>query len=134
MRNLILFVVIGMLASCVAREKLVVNSWKFNGVELENDRDSTRQAFAAMASAQMKANINIKMDADSSYTIMQLKEGTALHGKWWFSADKKVLFTKTDVGLNQYKILTLTKNKLVYEVKDASSGQLLKMSCAAIAR
>ena len=133
MRNVVLFtVVLMLLASCVSREKLIARSWKFSGMELENNTDSTALSFANTISEQWKANLNIELGADSSYTILQLKEGTAVHGRWWLSADKKVLFTKTDLGLNQYNVLLLTKNKLDYEMKDPVSGQLFKVSCIAI--
>ena len=133
MKNLFLFIVIGLLASCVARQKLVTGSWKFKDISIESDhKDSASLAFINMAAQQMKANINLTMEADSTYTIMQLKERTATRGKWWLSADKKSLFTQTDLGLNQYKILKLTKGQLVYEVKDPVSGQLMKMSCVAL--
>jgi hypothetical protein len=62
---------------------------------------------------------------------MQLKEQRAIRGKWWFSADKKNLFTNTDLGLNKYKVLKLTKNELVYEVLD-NNGHLFKMMFTAI--
>jgi len=126
-----LFVLIVLLAGCVAREKLVVRSWKFSDLKIESNLDSANMAFATMAGDQMKANISVKMEADSTYTITQLKEQRATRGKWWFSADKKTLFTNTDLGLNKYKVLKLTKNELVYETKD-NNNHLYKMTFVAI--
>jgi|GEM_PF-3559061 hypothetical protein len=131
MKNWILFIVIALLASCAPRQKLIVGSWKFKDMKIESNLDSANLAFVSMAGNQMKTNISIKMEADSTYTIMQLKEQRAIRGKWWFSADKKNLFTNTDLGLNKYKVLKLTKNELVYEVLD-NNGHLFKMMFTAI--
>jgi len=129
MRNWVLFIVVALLASCAPRQKLITGSWKFNDITPESIKDSSSMAFINTATEQMKANLNLTLEADSTYTIMQLKERTAVRGKWWLSADKKSLFTQTDLGLTKYKILKLTKTQLVYETKDPVSGMLMKMSC-----
>jgi len=126
MKKLVLFLCIALLASCASRQKLIVGSWKFKDMKPEAELDSAALAFVTMAADQMKTNLTTTMEADSSYTIMQLKEQRAIRGRWWFSADKKTLFTNTDLGYNQYKVLTLTKKELVYETKD-NSGRLFKM-------
>ena len=130
MRNTCLFALICLLACCAPREKLVARNWKIKDVEFETVNDSAAIAFANMARQQMKSNINITMGADSSYTIWQLKDMTATRGKWWFSADKKQLYTKTDLGITEMKVLKLTKKDLVFESKDPS-GKTIKMICVA---
>jgi hypothetical protein len=129
MRNRILLIVIVLLGSCAPRQKLLTGSWKFKDITNESVTDSASMVFINAATEQMRANLNITMEADSTYTIMQLKEKTATRGKWWLSADKKSLFTQTDLGLTKYRILKLTKTQLVYETKDPVSGQLMKMTC-----
>ena len=99
MKNLFLVLVIASLSSCVSREKLIVKSWKLDDMQLESSRDSAELAFINTAAASMRTNITMRMEADSTYTIMQLQEQKATRGKWWFSADKKRLYTKTDLGL-----------------------------------
>ncbi len=132
MRNLFLFVVIALLSSCISREKLIVKSWKFDGMELLSSRDSAEVAFIQKASDQMKADITIRLEADSTYTIMQVKEQRAIRGKWWFSIDKKRLYTLTDLGLTESKVLKLTKSKLVYEAMSPGTNQVVKMTCVSI--
>ena len=130
MRYLVLFIAISLLASCASREKLIARAWKFKDWQFENVTDSASLAFGQKVREQMKTNIDFSMDADSTYTIWQLKNMEAVRGNWWFSADKKQLFTKTDMGLTQSKVLTLTKKLLVFETKDPS-GQMIKMTCVA---
>ncbi len=130
MRYSALFVVIGLLASCTSPEKLITRAWKFKDWQFENVTDSASVAFGQQVREQMKTNIDFSMEADSTYTIWQLKSMEPVRGKWWFSADKKQLFTKTDMGLTQSKVLNLTKNLLVFETKDPS-GKMIKMTCVA---
>ena len=130
MRNFTLFIVtVGLLASCAPREKLIAHGWKFKDVQIERDKDSTTQALQEKMQAQMVSNLLISMESDSGYTIRQLSEGNAIRGKWWFSADKKELNTKTDLGLNTYKIDKLTKKVLVYETVDPTSHKKAKIVC-----
>jgi len=130
MRNLILFVaIVGLLASCAPREKLIAHGWQFKDVVLEPEKDSVAAAFQVKIHDQMINNLLISMESDSGYTIRQLAEGKAIRGKWWFSPDKKEFYTKTDLGLNTYKIIKLTKNVLVYETTDPSSHKKGRMIC-----
>ena len=130
MRNIFLFIaVVTLLASCAPREKLIAHGWQFKDVHIEPDKDSTTQALQQKMEAQMVTNLLISMGSDSGYTIRQLKEGNAIRGKWWFSADKKELYTKTDLGLNTYKIDKLTKKVLVYETVDPTSHKKAKIIC-----
>jgi len=130
MQNLTLFIaIVGLLASCTPREKLIAHGWQFKDVKIERDRDSTTQALQQKMEAQMVANLLISMQADSSYTIRQLKEGKAIRGKWWLSADKKQFYTKTDLGLTTYKIDKLTQKVLVYETIDPTSHKKARIIC-----
>ena len=128
MRNIFVFVILAAaLASCVSKEKLVARGWKFKDANLGVAKDSANGAFLEMARQQMITNLTISMDMDSSYSIRQLKEGAVIRGKWWFSADKKHIFFKTDHGLNQADILMLNSKTLVYTITD-KAGQVAKMT------
>ena len=131
MKRIALFIMIGCLASCAPREKLITRAWKFKDVDFGNNTtDSAALAFYDNARYQMKTNLDFTMEADSTYTIMQLRERRATRGKWWFSADKKKLYTKTELGLTECKVVKLTKKSLVYETKDPS-GKNIRMFCVA---
>ncbi len=132
MKKVVFFAAIALLASCAPREKLIMRGWKFSDVDLGSAKDSASQAFAAMAGNQMKANIQLEMLSDSTYNIRQLKEGEVIRGKWWFSADKKHLFTKTDLAYTDYKVVKLTSKILVIETSD-KSGRIIKMVCVPMA-
>lgn len=126
-----MFVIICFLASCAPREKLISRAWKFKDVEFGNKTsDSTTLAFYDNARYQMKTNLDFTMEADSTYTIMQLKERRAIRGKWWFSADKKKMYTQTELGLTECKVIKLTKKALVYETTEPS-GKTVTMICVA---
>jgi hypothetical protein len=131
MRNICVFAIVVLLASCAPREKLICRSWKFKDVEFPATQDSASAAFTAMARQQMLSNINFTMETDSTYTIWQLKGMIPTRGKWWFSADKKQLFTETDLGLTPSKVIKLTKSSLVFESKDPS-GKPVRLICVAI--
>jgi hypothetical protein len=128
MRYLVIFLVVCGLAACAPREKLISRGWKIVDVDMGPAKDSAALAFQEMAREQMRTNLLFEMEMDSSYVIRQLKEGTAIRGKWWFSADKKDLFTKNYLAFQQSKVLKLTKKTLVFETKDAS-GNMVKMIC-----
>ena len=128
MRYLVLFFVVCGLAACAPREKLISRGWKVDDVDMGPAKDSAALAFQEMAREQMRTNLLFELEMDSSYVIRQLKEGTAIRGKWWFSADKKELFTKNELAFQQSKVLKLTKKTLVFETKDAAGG-MVKMIC-----
>ena len=128
MRIVVFDVLVVILASCAPREKLITGTWKIKDVDFVTAKDSLSRDFAAKVKDQFLNNINLTLEADSTYTIMQLKGMIPTRGKWWFSADKKILVTKTDLGLTESKVIRLTKNSLVFESKDPS-GNNIKMYC-----
>ena len=128
MRYLVLFLVVCGLAACAPRERLISRGWKIDDVDMGPAKDSAALAFQEMARQQMKTNLLFELHADSSYVIRQLKEGTAIRGKWWFSADKKQLFTKNELAFQQNNVIKLTKKTLIFETKDAS-GNMVKTIC-----
>jgi hypothetical protein len=128
-RNVFVFIILSLFASCNTPEKLISCTWKIKDVVMTKDGRPVTDVIQGLIKQQMIENTKLIVGRkDSSYTILQIKENNATPGKWWFSKDKKELFTHNETNDIDAKIIELKKESLIMESKTAD-GKVIRLVC-----
>ena len=101
------------LMSCTSQHKLIMQTWKITDVVFLDSLNTISTPQKTMMANELKKSIQFTFLADSAY---QVKSGNdMINGRWWFSKDKKSLFTTTQEGTVESKIHELKKANFKFE-------------------
>ncbi len=101
------------LTACVSPKKALMQSWKIDDVVFLDSLNTMTPEQKMILTRNLKNDIRFEFLADSVYRVTTSEE--TVKGKWWFSKDKKVLFTVNEQGTIESKIHELKKDKLRFE-------------------
>lgn len=106
------------LSSCQNTAKLICRPWQVSGVRF-NERTSTLSPQQTRAMRyQLTEAFKFQFKPDSGYYVVRFTD--TLHGKWYLSADKKVIHTLLDGG-EQSAVTILQLNRKVFEFQPQES-------------
>lgn len=125
MQRLLVFVLLTGLTACSSPEKLLCGHWQANEVKF-----TARSQYNLPEQNQMRYTITrettFQFKRDSVYELTT--QGTLRQGKWWFSADKKTLFTVLDGDTSRTLVTTLNKKVFAFDPQ-SDAGEIESIIC-----
>jgi hypothetical protein len=127
MKKIIPLLIIAALASCSSPVKLLSKTWKITDLTFDADKNSFNSRQQAEIRQQLLHETDFTFKPDSSYIVH--KKDETVNGKWWFSSDKKTLYTTNQtMGLIDSKIIKLNGKTLAFETVN-KNGQKMIFTC-----
>jgi hypothetical protein len=120
------------LASCKAkRSEMIIGSWKISNIVLpvpSEIPDSDKKRFAdemQMQVEEMKKTSSYEFFPDGTFNYKMM--GHDNKGNWKFTTDETKLILSKDSRSDTTKVLELTKEKFVLEVKEKDEKELITL-------
>ncbi len=115
------------LAACSTPQKAILQTWKITDVQFLDSLNTLSEKQKDIITSKLKNDIQFTFLADSAYQILSGTE--VINGKWWFSADKKTLFTTTKENTVSSKIYELKKKGFKFESAGEDMNQSFLFTC-----
>src|ERR1700751_3138255 len=97
-----------LLASCATPEKLISRKWTVVEASVNDSLNPLSQMQKEILNTALTKNVFFTMKPDSTYIVQSNKQ--IVTGKWWFSANKKTVYTVPGESSKvDAKILKLSK-------------------------
>ena len=106
-------IVLILFAACISPQKALMQTWKIEDIVFLDSLNTFTIEQKTTLTNNLKNDIQFSFLADSVYRVKGKEQ--AVDGKWWFSADKKTLFTTNPQGTIESKIYELKKIKFRFE-------------------
>ncbi len=113
MKYLVMVCSLFFLAACSVPQKAILQTWKITDVQFLDSLNTLPEKQKSIIASKLKNDIQFSFLADSAYQVISGSE--VINGRWWFSVDKKTLFTTTQQKIVESKIYELKKKGFKFE-------------------
>lgn len=126
MKYIFIISVLFFLASCSTPQKAILQTWKITDVQFMDTLNTLPEKQKDIIATKLKNDIQFAFLPDSVYQVVSGTE--VINGKWWFSADKKTLFTNAKEKTISSKIYELKKKGFKFE-SEGDMNQSFLFTC-----
>ena len=116
------------LAACSTPQKAILQTWKITDVQFIDSLNTLPEKQKDIITSKLKKDIQFAFLPDSVYQVVSSTE--VINGKWWFSADKKTLFTTAKEKTISSKIYELKKKGFKFESTGEDINQSFLFTCS----
>ena len=113
MKHLFVLSIPFFLTACSTPQKAILQTWKINDVQFLDSLNTLPEMQKDIITLKLKKDIQFSFLPDSVFQVLSGSE--IRNGRWWFSADKKTLFTSTQQKTIESKIYELKKKSFRFE-------------------
>ena len=118
MKYLFAAITIFFLGACTSPKKALMQTWRITNVVFLDSLNTVTQKQKDLFTYKLMGDVQFTFLKDSAYQVHNGSE--VVNGKWWFSGNKKMLFTTTPQVTVQSKIYQLDMKGFKFE----SAGDL----------